>query len=349
MSNAPRGLARRTLSSLSAFLRRTPGHAVLMYHRIADDIQDPWDLCVSPDNFRAQILWMQAQGLRFSTVADLARRIERGEDTRQRVAISFDDGYADNYLSAYPILAELGVPATFFIATGYVETGREFWWDAVERLFLQPGQLAEIMKVAGAAEPLVLNLAGATDYSEAECRSHWDWRWDDAPPTARHKALAQAWHHLFRLPPAPRDAALAELLGHAGRAEDAIPSRRAMTPAELRALASDPRMEIGAHTVNHPNLTVLDRAAKAEEIEGSRRALEALTGCEVLGIAYPNGCCDSETLELMVEAKFKYGCRNCPGARNAGLFELSRFIVNNAQGGALSPDIHWHAGLKIQG
>ena len=108
-------------------------------------------------------------------------------------------------------------------------------------------------------------------------------------------------------------------------------------------------MEIGAHTINHPNLTVLDRAARAEELYGSRRALESLTGREVRGLAYPNGCYDSETLDLMVEAKFKYGCRNSPGDRKAGLFEISRFIVNNAHGGALSPDVHWHAGLRIQG
>lgn len=349
MPNAPRGLARRTLSSLSAFMRRTPGYAVLMYHRIAEEMLDPWDLCVSPENFRAQILWMQAQGLRLSTVADLARRIERGEDTRQRVAISFDDGYADNYLSAYPILAELGIPATFFIASGYVESGREFWWDAVERLFLRPGQLPQIMKVSGASEPLVLDLAGATCLSETDCRLHRHWRWNDAPPTARHTAMVQTWTHLFRLPPAPRDAALAELLESAGRTENTIPSRRVMTPAELRALASDHRMEIGAHTITHPNLNVLDSAAQAGELDGSRRALESRTGREVRGLAYPNGCYASETLHLMVEAKFKYGCRNSPGARNAGLFELSRFIVNNAHGGALSPDIHWRAGLRIRG
>ncbi|MDB5594149.1 MAG: polysaccharide deacetylase [Hyphomicrobiales bacterium] len=349
MPNAPRGLARRTLSSLSAYLRRTPGYAVLMYHRIADDIQDPWDLCVSPDNFRAQILWMKAQGLRFSTVADLVQRIEQGKDARQRVAISFDDGYADNYLSAYPILSELDIPATFFVASGYVESGREFWWDAIERLFIHPGQLPATVELSPSTEPLLLHLAGATDYSETESWIHRHWRWDDPAPTARHEAMKQAWHHLFRLSPARRDAALVELLENAGRAEGVIPSRRAMTPVELRALASDQRMEIGAHTISHPNLTVLDRAAQTEELGGSRRALEALTGREVRGLAYPNGCYDSEILDLMVEAKFRYGCRNCGSGRNAGLFELPRFIVKNAHGGALSPDVHWHAGLKIQG
>jgi peptidoglycan/xylan/chitin deacetylase (PgdA/CDA1 family) len=93
------------------FNRRT---VVLMYHRIANSANDYWQLCVSPENFEQQLQVISKH--------------------RDHVAITFDDGYIDNYTAAKPLLEKHHLPATFFIATGNINSGKEFWWDELQQL-----------------------------------------------------------------------------------------------------------------------------------------------------------------------------------------------------------------------
>ena len=90
-------------------------------------------IAVSPTNFRAQIDYLKKN---FPIV-----RFEENWDTVQKpaIAITFDDGYADNLTEALPILREAEVPATFFISTEHLGVGGEFWWDALERMVTGDG------------------------------------------------------------------------------------------------------------------------------------------------------------------------------------------------------------------
>ena len=100
---------------------------VLLYHRIARVDPDPWGLCVTPEHFAEHLDVLRAW-----------RRIRLEEIGPSRwpmcgrglsVAITFDDGYADNLHEAAPFLMRSDTPATFFLATGYIGGEREFWWD----------------------------------------------------------------------------------------------------------------------------------------------------------------------------------------------------------------------------
>jgi peptidoglycan/xylan/chitin deacetylase (PgdA/CDA1 family) len=129
---------------------------ILMYHRIAPPGLDPWRLRVTPDHFEQQLSALKA---RFEVIS--LAEIPHRQDFRNTVAITFDDGYADNLLRAKPILEEFETPATVFITTSYVNADREFWWDELEQLFLYPGVLPE---------RLILNIGGlsfCTDIAEA--------------------------------------------------------------------------------------------------------------------------------------------------------------------------------------
>lgn len=108
--------------------RATP---VLLYHQIAqmDHPEDRILLSIPPDRFRFQMKYLRDHGYTVVTLDELAR-IENGnqEYSAQAVAISFDDGYLDNYTNAFPILQEFGFSATVFLITDFV--GKTHAWDA---------------------------------------------------------------------------------------------------------------------------------------------------------------------------------------------------------------------------
>ncbi len=98
---------------------RTPRSVVLCYHSVHDA---PHDLTVSTSDFRAQIAALRAMGYEFLTFGGFIDRVMRWGLPRRNVAVlTFDDGYEDNFTHAAPVLAEAGVPATFFVTTGLLE------------------------------------------------------------------------------------------------------------------------------------------------------------------------------------------------------------------------------------
>lgn len=101
---------------------------VLLYHSIADSGFDPWDLTVSQSNFRqhAGVLAKFAAPVRLKSLMEGMRHHSLPSNC---VAVTFDDGYANNLHVAEPILRAHGIPATFFVTTGPIQHGGEFWWD----------------------------------------------------------------------------------------------------------------------------------------------------------------------------------------------------------------------------
>ena len=96
---------------------------VLLYHRVAQLDDDPWQLAVTPRHFEQQLRVLKT----FFRIVPLTQLVEDAQNGT--VAITFDDGYADNLTIAAPILERHHAPATFFIATEPIRSQREFWWD----------------------------------------------------------------------------------------------------------------------------------------------------------------------------------------------------------------------------
>jgi peptidoglycan/xylan/chitin deacetylase (PgdA/CDA1 family) len=95
---------------------------VLCYHGVARSTPDldPEFLQVHPDRFRRQVELLLDAGFRFVTVAELAERLDGGEPEPGLAALSFDDGWHDNHEIVLPLLQELGVPFTVYVATGLI-------------------------------------------------------------------------------------------------------------------------------------------------------------------------------------------------------------------------------------
>ena len=110
---------------------------VLMYHRIVSIDVDPWDLCVSPERFDEQLEYI-SRNMTPSTLSEVQQNLPCD---RPRIAVTFDDGYADNLYNALPLLEQHQVPANIFIVSNAIESTAEFWWDELESIVLYPGEL----------------------------------------------------------------------------------------------------------------------------------------------------------------------------------------------------------------
>lgn len=196
----------------------------------------------------------------------LDEMVEGGFRPREPSAlITFDDAYRDNVDVALPILRELGVPAAFFVATGFLDRPRLAWWDHVAYV-VKTTKVARL--VLDAPTPLAIDMAALSHAGAIEAI---------VGPFLRSDPSKEA-----------------ELLAHLGdRAEvsvDAETLGRALFAGwdQVRAL-SEAGMIVGSHTRDHLNLAHQSEADQTTALVESRRTLERELGREVATLAYPYG------------------------------------------------------------
>lgn len=318
--------------------------AVLLYHRVAELTADPWGLSVDPARFAEHLdaLSSSANVLPASEVGKATAR----HDKRPTVALTFDDGYEDN-LVAHAALRRHDLPATFFVVSGNL--GREFWWDELERIVLRPGLLGPDLRLSIGGESHAWQLGGAVEYTAEDHSRNVGWRAIDSAddPTPRH-SLFRSLHALLRpLPETERTGAMAQVRGWVESHNSAEPTARALSREELRALASDSSMEIGAHTVSHPALPWLSADERRREIRGSKQDLEELLGRPIRLFAYPFGICDGHTAALVREAGFDgaWVIEDVANRSNGDPMRLERLLVGDWSGDELVRQIErWRDG-----
>jgi peptidoglycan/xylan/chitin deacetylase (PgdA/CDA1 family) len=281
---------------------------VLLYHRFAAGEPDPLGLCVSPENFAAQ-LRVLCDGFEVAPLSHIASRARAGEAGSGRIAITIDDGYLDNLTTGIPLLVDAELPATLFAATGHIETGRRFFWDETARLLTGPGQRPKELEIDGR-------------------------KWPTATPEQR-EAARQELHRLTQ----PRsfeeiEATLAKLRDWAGAdAGEAPESTRPVTPDELRQIAEMPGIEIGAHTRDHVNLAQRSSDELRAEVERSRDDIVSWTGERPVAFSYPFGIPRHDVNEAarktVAAAGFGYAVVNqpVPVEQGADVFALPRVFA----------------------
>jgi peptidoglycan/xylan/chitin deacetylase (PgdA/CDA1 family) len=232
---------------------------VLIFHRVRP-VRDPlFPRELDADAFFERLSWLRA----WCNVLPLEEAVDglaRGTLPGRAAAITFDDGYADNHDVALPILREMGLPATFFIATGFLDGGR-MWNDTVIEAIRRTAQPALALGALG---------LGSLELGCVEARR-----------TAAMTVIGALKHR----PPAERDEAVARV---ADAAAVDLPADLMMSSDKVRRLAAA-GMGIGAHTITHPILASADDAMARREIGGSREILEGLVRRPVRLFAYPNG------------------------------------------------------------
>src|SRR6187402_538826 len=119
---------------------------VLMYHRVADISADPWMLAVKPENFEQQLKLLKEK-YNVIPVSELVYQISNNKLKRHNIAITFDDGYNDNYINAIPALEKYRCPASFFIATKFSGMKTYFWWDELQNIFFETARLPSVFSM----------------------------------------------------------------------------------------------------------------------------------------------------------------------------------------------------------
>jgi len=305
---------------------------ILMYHSVRDSKRDPFALRVAPAHFEEHMA-IVAKTARPVTLQEIVRR----DCPPRSVAVTFDDGYADNLHAALPILERHGIPATVFITTGFIGSDREFWWDELDRLILGPGRLRLPVRLGrGASARSFGGFAASRWWPWQRRRDSWK-AWELEHASARQRLFEDLRRFLKQGSVEPRELALAVLREAVLNADQHV-RPTALTLAELKQLAAHPLVRIGAHTVNHPSLGWLDLASQRVEIVGSREWLERELRTEISEFAYPHGSklpdendYTDETVRLVREAGFTLACstRNASVSTTDSPLELPRRHVHD--------------------
>ncbi|MBN1657058.1 MAG: polysaccharide deacetylase family protein [Anaerolineae bacterium] len=289
-----------------------PVGLVLMYHRISNALPDPRGTNVSPVRFRQHVAYLH-DTCHPMHLLDLVEAAERGDIPHRAVAVTFDDGYANNLDHALPCLTSAQVPATIFVITETIGRERAFWWDDLDRFLLSTQETPDHLSL------LVANK---------------EYRWSTRSLEERQRAHKELSRIVKVSGTADRDSVTDVLStwsgGHDGWSADCRP----LTLSELRRLSDDELITISAHTVHHVPLSSLSPQRQQEEMVESRRELERIVEKPVLAVAYPYGRAQDltdETVEIARKAGFRAGCTAMPGlvTSKADRFQLCRCEVQD--------------------
>jgi peptidoglycan/xylan/chitin deacetylase (PgdA/CDA1 family) len=291
-----KGAVLATLHRIGAFgalrqIRRSSA-VVLTYHGVMPGDDDRYDFLnanfVAASAFARQMRWLA----RHYTLVPLARVAEAAHGGRplppRAATVTFDDGFANNYRVAFPILKQHGVPCTIFLTTGKIGVdGAELWSERVKRaIYLTP------------RESLTLPGHGAVTLARGS-------------RGARERTARSVLNAMKRLPVAERDQRLAEVESVCGHppADSRDPMRyEFLTWDEVRLMAQE-GVEFGSHTVTHPILSTLEASEAERELRDSKRTIEAELQRECWSFAYPNGSrADYGDREKRVLASLGYRC-----------------------------------------
>lgn len=319
-------IARRARAAGWGIARRLADRCmILIYHRVANAEIDPWSLCVTPKHF-AEHLQVLRDAYTVVTVRDLGQALRERRLVNGAVAISFDDGYADNLYNARPILKEYELPATIFMTTGQLDSAREFWWDELEQLLLNDRLLPKQLTLDLKAGERSWQTSPEPDDQRVKSVRAWE-----GAPGSRMVLFHTIWETLLPLPRDERNAALDQLKLSTQLSPELRPSHRCVTADEIRGIAKDDLIDIGAHTVNHLLLTAHIESVQRREIEDNKSQLEELTGKDIHCFAYPFGDHGVITTRLAREADYECACTTVENTvwRFSDPYRMPRFAVED--------------------
>jgi peptidoglycan/xylan/chitin deacetylase (PgdA/CDA1 family) len=223
--------------------------------------------------------------------------------TDDYVAITFDDGYEDNYLYAAPVLRRYNLPWTVYVTTGYVGNEETPWWDAVNDSIVscaeeQLKDVAAWLRVASPTRSAVIKrLIRLEKELDAE-------QWEET-----RRELARRVN---------------------GTGNSAARRYRMMNWQQVQELSAN-GVDVGGHTVTHPLLTKIPLEEARREATESKRHIEERIGKEVSGFAYPLGDFNADVKRMVESCGYRHACSTAQGTNTLGadVYALKRFGITD--------------------
>lgn len=279
---------------------------ILMYHRVAEERFDPWNLCVTPDHFDEQMAVVRETGVQRDLIA--FANPDAFDRRHPPIAVTFDDGYIDNITHALPILEKYEVPATIFVVSNTLGMKREFWWDALTRALFGAGTLPQELEIDLDGQRRVFTLGQDIKQEDAA-----DWNADDYDPVMpRHRLFIELWSFIVALRPEAQAAIVDQILAWAG--SDLAPPEGCVpfTADDVARLARHPLIRIGSHTLDHVSLPDCSSEQQRAQIEGCHRELEQITGIPISVFSYPFGRHDDDIVAQVRNLGINLACTSVP-------------------------------------
>ncbi len=238
------------------------------------------DLTIAADVLDHALRITRDEGYDVIGLDDVAERLGRSSSGRF-AAFTFDDGYRDNLTIALPVFRAHGLPMCVYVATGLVDRTASYWWGAVAQLVESQAELH--LHDLGVPETIPTASWGEKQAAYARIEG-----WVHGDLESRGETVLQ-WcraHHVD---------------------DRAVLDAAMLTWDELREMARDPLVTIGAHTLTHRRLARLDEESARRELAGSRARLEQELDRQVRHLAYPYGgpaACGAREFRFAADAGF---------------------------------------------
>lgn len=241
--------------------RKVPTVRVMYYHRVNDD-RDPFFDALPTHRFEYEMRYL-ARHHRVVSLREAMERLDAGV-ADPVVAITFDDGYQDNYQNAFPILQRLKLPATIFLTTGSIDSREPLWFE----------QLAQTLKCTTREHvDLAIDLP----------RRFWL-----RTQVERLEASRQIFHLLRQRDDSERQRWLAEILRALGPVDQSERMHKLLTWDQIRLMKAS-GVDFGGHSVTHPFLSRLKRDRAVWEVTECKKRIEEELQAPADYFAYPSG------------------------------------------------------------
>jgi len=291
-----------------------PGLLILGYHRVLpkkhpeDELMQP-GMKIRPETLEMHIQMLK-QHFQIVSLSEWICKARAGEELpKKSVALTFDDGWIDNYEYAYPILKREQVPATIFLVSSMIGTNKQFWPERVVKI-----------------------IAYIKSMNNQVCDRN---------------QLAWFNNNQFDIANANSDDALDVLISHLKGSSDMeiyedlkvfsdIESQFASHPQmlnkeQLLEMEESGLISYGAHTRNHYRLNkIYDQQLLEDEVLGCKKDLESMLNIDVSGFCYPNGDVTHNAINEL-RKEYQYSCTTEKGwnTTKTDHFLLKRMLVHD--------------------
>jgi peptidoglycan/xylan/chitin deacetylase (PgdA/CDA1 family) len=254
------------------------------------------------------------------TMDELAGHLRSGRALPDRaVALTFDDGYADNYEIAFPVLKQYGIPATFYVCPGVIDSQVGYWWDYVLFCFHYT-QNKEIDLRDILRREKVQGYAGTPRFSLRNLPE-------------KHFAADKVIKIFKQVP----ENSLPQLVGCLRAALNILeernrtPDHKLLSWSQVKEM-SNGGMDIGSHTMTHPMLSRLTESQIREEFANANQRLFEVLHRPVTGLVYPSGDYNGTCGKVANDCGLKYACTSDIGfvTPSSDVFSLKRIGLTNA-------------------